>query len=169
MAFFNPCKINSRVGSRSCNRCLNMQIPWQPAPFLVSVETKKSFTCQEGEVCRTGDGEVRRCDVYGFDSVSGHVVQVWRVHVAVVIPAEPIEGDQQHLLPGLADRCAQSERGQEEAETRGRQHGENRPLAEISTDFIFQLQASVLREEPHLPQANSCRAKFHQLILSGAQ
>lgn len=34
----------------------------------------KQFTCQEGKVRRTGDGEVRRCDIHGFDSILGHLV-----------------------------------------------------------------------------------------------
>lgn len=85
----------------------------------------KHFTCQEGEVCRTGDGEVRRCDIHSFDSILGHLVEVRRVHVAVVIPPEAVEGDQQHLLPLVfGRRRSEGGRGPEEAEARGPQHGD---------------------------------------------
>lgn len=86
----------------------------------------KHFTCQEGEVCRAGDGEVGRCDVQGFHSVHGHFVEVRRVHIAVVIPPESVEGDQQHLLSRFVCRRSEDGRGQEEAEAGGPQHGAHR-------------------------------------------
>lgn len=85
----------------------------------------KRFTCQEGEVCRAGDGEVRRCDIQGFDSILGHFVKVWRVHITVVIPAEPVEGDEQQLLPLFINWSAEDGWDPEEAETRRPQHGEH--------------------------------------------
>lgn len=59
-----------------------------------------SLTGEEREVRGAGDGEVRRRNVFGLDAIAGHAVQVWRVYVAVVIPAEAVEGHQQDLLPG---------------------------------------------------------------------
>lgn len=53
------------------------------------------FTCQDGEVCRAGDGDERRGHVCGFDPVLRHGVQVRRVHVPVVVPPEAIKGDEQ--------------------------------------------------------------------------
>ena len=75
-----------------------------------------------------GDGQVRRRDVLSLDAVPGHGVQVGRVHVAVVVPAEAVEGDQQHLLSQrrpvvLRDRGGEGQRGQGEAgQGKGQQH-----------------------------------------------
>lgn len=84
----------------------------------------RRVTCQEGEVCRTGDGEVRGSHVLGLDSILGHLVEVWRVHVAVVVPPETVEGDEQHFLPLFGHRDAEDAGGPEDAETRGPQHDE---------------------------------------------
>lgn len=85
----------------------------------------KHFTCQEGEVCRAGDGEVRRCDIQGFDSILGHFVEVWCVHITVVIPPEAIEGDEQQLLSLFINWSTEDGWDPEEAETRCPQHGEH--------------------------------------------
>lgn len=84
------------------------------------------FTCQEGEVCWTGDGEESRGGVLGFDTIPGHLVEVGRVHVAVVIPPETIEGDQQQLLAPFVQRRSEERRSPEDAETCSPQHGECR-------------------------------------------
>lgn len=83
------------------------------------------FTCQEGEVCRAGDGEVRRCDIQGFDSILGHFVKVWCVHITVVIPPEAIEGDEEHLLFLFINWSAEDGWDPEEAQTCCPQHGEH--------------------------------------------
>lgn len=55
-------------------------------------------TCQEGEMCGTGDGEVRWGHISGLDPVFGHCVQIRRVHIAVIVPPEAIEGDEQYFM-----------------------------------------------------------------------
>lgn len=122
----------------------------------------KLFTCQEGEVCRTGDGEVRRGDIQGFDAVLGHLVEVRRVHVAVVIPPETIEWDQQHLLSLVVYRRSEDRWGPEDAETRSPQHGERRRRLCRSAKIWF-----TKGKQPHeVCQPSNFWAKFHQLILS---
>lgn len=80
-------------------------------------------------MCRTGDSEVRRCDILGFDAVRGHFVEVRRVDIAVVVPAETVEGDQQHPLSLLVQRRSEDGEGPEEAETcGGPHHGEPQSL-----------------------------------------
>lgn len=83
-------------------------------------------------MCRTGDGEVRRCDIQGFDSILGHFVKVWRVHITVVIPSETIEGDEQQLLSLVVYRSAEDGWGPEEAETGCPQHGEHRHFTDLN-------------------------------------
>lgn len=73
---------------------------------------------------RTGDGEIRRSDILGLDSIFGHLVQVWRVHIAVVVPSETVEGDEQDLLLLFGHRDSEDQTGQEDAETRSPQHDE---------------------------------------------
>lgn len=130
----------------------------------------KHFTCQEGEVCRTGDGEVRRCDIQGFDSIHGHFVEVWSVDIAVVIPPETIEGDQQHSLSLFVYRSSDDGQSPEEAETCSPQHGEHRHFTDLN--WLSSSWNSYLQEEPPLgispevSEANSFWAKFHQFILS---
>lgn len=123
----------------------------------------KHFTCQEGEVCRAGDGEVGRCDIQGFHSVHGHFVEVRRVHIAVVIPPESVEGDQQHLLSRFVCRRREDGRGQEEAEAGGPQHGAHRHCVRCQLTRSWS-RSNLLAS--HLPRQSS-RAKFPpQLILS---
>ena len=123
----------------------------------------KHFTCQEGEVCRAGDGEVGRCDIQGFHSVHGHFVEVRRVHIAVVIPPESVEGDQQHLLSRFVCRRREDGRGQEEAEAGGPQHGAHRRCVRCQLTRSWS-RSNLLAS--HLPRQSS-RAKFPpQLILS---
>lgn len=78
---------------------------------------------------RTGDGQEGRRDKRRLDPVQGHLVQVRRVHVTVVVPAEAIEGDEQHLGATRAQWCPQGAAAagsQQEGEGEGerpQQHG----------------------------------------------
>lgn len=108
----------------------------------------KHFTCQEGEVCRTGDGEVRRCDVLGFDSILGHFVEVWCVNIAVVIPSETIEGDQQHFLSLFVYRRSEDGQSPEEAETCSPQHGEHRHFTDLN--WLYPPAKSLIYKRIHL-------------------
>ena len=49
-------------------------------------------------MCGTGDGEVRWGHIYGLDPVFGQCVQIRPVHIAVVVPPEAIEGDEQYFM-----------------------------------------------------------------------
>ncbi len=55
------------------------------------------FTCQDGEVCRAGDGEERRRHVCGFNPFLRHGVKVRCVHVPVIVPPEAVKGDEQQF------------------------------------------------------------------------
>ena len=50
---------------------------------------------------RGGHGDGGRGDVLGLHAVPNQLVEVGRVHVLVVVPAEPIEGDHQQFVVGL--------------------------------------------------------------------
>lgn len=80
---------------------------------------------------RTGDGEVRRCNVSCFDPILGHLVQVWGVHIPIVIPPETVERNEQQLLLFFAHWSAEDAGGPEEAEARGPQH-DNEHLAGLT-------------------------------------
>lgn len=72
---------------------------------LSSSEKTESFlTRDEGEVSRTGDGEEGWRDVRRLDPIQGHLVQVGCVHLAVVVPSEAVEGDEQQLGAAGAQR-----------------------------------------------------------------
>ena len=50
---------------------------------------------------RGGHGDGGRGDVLGLHAIPDQLVEVGRVHVLVVVPAEPVEGDHQQLVVGL--------------------------------------------------------------------
>ena len=50
---------------------------------------------------RGGHGDRGRGDVLGLHAIPNQLVEVRRVHVLVVVPAEPVEGDHQQLVVGL--------------------------------------------------------------------
>lgn len=121
-------------------------------------------------MCRTGDGEVRRCDIQGFDSILGHFVKVWRVHITVVIPSETIEGDEQQLLSLVVYRSAEDGWGPEEAETGCPQHGEHRHFTDLN--WISSPANTLIYKQTHLLASTSgfwsqqLLSKVFQLILS---
>lgn len=58
-------------------------------------------------------------DVLGRDSFLPQLVQMWRVHVLVVVPPEAVEGDEEklvphhrplHALPSGRHRCGQEQK-----------------------------------------------------------
>ena len=50
---------------------------------------------------RGGHGDRGRGDVLGLHAIPNQLGEVRRVHVLVVVPAEPVEGDHQQLVVGL--------------------------------------------------------------------
>ena len=59
------------------------------------------LTRDGGEVGWGGHGHEGRREVLGLDALLGQAVHVGGVHVLVIVPAEPIEGDEQQLAEAL--------------------------------------------------------------------
>lgn len=66
----------------------------------LSVFNGSIVTSDGGKVGWRRHGQHRRGDVFGLDPIFDQPVQVWCVHVLVIVPSKAIEGDQQELVPG---------------------------------------------------------------------
>lgn len=56
------------------------------------------LTCKQSEVTRASDCNIGWCDISSFYTILSHLVEIWCVHIPVIIPSESIKGDEQQLV-----------------------------------------------------------------------
>lgn len=98
---------------------------------------------------RASDCYIGWDDISSFYTILSHLVEIWCVHISVIIPSESIKGDEQQLVPscctGSFDWSKESWRNCKQPKTYCQQHGyKTSGTLTVLSSMCFSLTAASL-------------------------